>query len=475
MSPKMGEILVFNVIERFQENTKDLFHDCRMKPIWRSLQENGEFRLSRYVLYEKLDDNYYLYNLKNCTLLKLNETTFEKVHRGDYSELNEEIVHFLKNKEILIPKNMNEGLEVLNQAMKEDKEELEMSLTIAPTFLCNMDCEYCFTQKDTAVITDEILNKIYKMIERHLSKRKAWVNIIWFGGEPLIGINLIEVFMKQLTEKFGKDRIHSMIVTNGYLLDEPMLKRLLEMNINTIQITFDGDQKRHDQFRKTKTGEPSYKTIFQNVINILKTDYNFLLNLRCNFFPDDVISAESFFSEIKDVLSGDSRVSIQLKPVLNFSSERSDKFFNDYFEIEPAKHRIAIALSKKDNEIRREMPQPRLRWCSSGEKNIYNIGPLGELYFCKSEFGRKDAVIGSLGDNGEIIWNEHFNNVHHLYNTSVSEQCMDCNRLPICMGGCKIFQMNKSDATCYWRDKDIRSTYKLWLEQKYLNKGGKIE
>lgn len=68
-----------------------------------------------------------------------------------------------------------------------------LSLTIAPTSDCNFRCIYCFQKDkhDHEYMSDELQTSIVNFVNKHANHIHT-LNIIWYGGEPLLAFKIIE-------------------------------------------------------------------------------------------------------------------------------------------------------------------------------------------------------------------------------------------------------------------------------------------
>jgi sulfatase maturation enzyme AslB (radical SAM superfamily) len=111
---------------------------------------------------------------------------------------------------------------------------------------CNLDCSYCFEHTrdkphdiSMAKLRDEYLNKGYVQ------------SVSFFGGEPLLRLDIIEEHMRL----FPEDRRTSYIITNGTLIPS-VAERLKDMKAR-LQISLDGCEKANDLNR----GVGTYKQV----------------------------------------------------------------------------------------------------------------------------------------------------------------------------------------------------------------------
>ena len=92
---------------------------------------------------------------------------------------------------------------------------------------------------------------------KSLKKQSTYLGIAWYGGEPLLALEIIEEITKIAILEFGDDFSASM-VTNGYLLSEDVAKRLETLKIESIQVTIDGPPEMHNRMRKLPNGDDTF-------------------------------------------------------------------------------------------------------------------------------------------------------------------------------------------------------------------------
>ena len=118
-----------------------------------------------------------------------------------------------------------------------------LALTINPTLVCNFACPYCFEYDHNGkTMTTETEDRIVDFVKSH-SEAKS-MRITWFGGEPLIAFDRIESLSKKLLS-LGLE-YDAGIISNGYLVNEDVAKRISHLHITSMQITLDGLKERHD-------------------------------------------------------------------------------------------------------------------------------------------------------------------------------------------------------------------------------------
>lgn len=107
-----------------------------------------------------------------------------------------------------------------------------LSLTIMPTEQCNFRCKYCYEKFEKGRMSEEISTGVIKYLKKNLSSYSG-LDISWFGGEPLLAVDIIEKMSKeicQLCKKLKKPYLAGM-TTNGYYLTPEILERLLKYTL----------------------------------------------------------------------------------------------------------------------------------------------------------------------------------------------------------------------------------------------------
>lgn len=203
----------------------------------------------------------------------------------------------------LVDNDINEKNTLKLRYMNYKYDNKLLKICLIPTYNCNLSCSYCYQKQLDDVGFDygneNISKKMLDSLEDYL--RGATINrkklhIEWFGGEPLLVSDLLINFnykMKKICE--ANDCFYSSsLVTNGYLLNKKLAKRIYKSGTQGALITVDGPKDIHNNRRCLKNGEGTYEKIIKNIIEI--SDF-FKINIRTNIDKENIDHIKTFIHE----------------------------------------------------------------------------------------------------------------------------------------------------------------------------------
>lgn len=175
-------------------------------------------------------------SVDNTLDFKLKEVLEKNVNCQEDEYLTQLII-ILRNMEFLIEDNINEFQIEIGKKVFEMQERNILELIILPTENCNFRCVYCYETFSKPAMSFETQENIVNFVRNEL-KKKAGLSVGWFGGEPLLALDVI----KNLSEKFisicreYKKPYRSAITTNGYFLNYETFKRLLKLKVTFFRL-----------------------------------------------------------------------------------------------------------------------------------------------------------------------------------------------------------------------------------------------
>ncbi|OUO70402.1 radical SAM/SPASM domain-containing protein [Thomasclavelia spiroformis] len=160
----------------------------------------------------------------------------------------------LTNNSILNGVDIHDEIEVSKKLKKEYFFSKNHSFPIASlqfelTSHCNAKCKHCYNNSGLNEKTDAMTVEKWISFSKYLVEHGGVFECILSGGEPLLLGNGLFKIMDVLNE----NGTIFFLITNGYLLNEPIVEKLKKYRYHKIQISIDGIcAEYHDSFRQKK-------------------------------------------------------------------------------------------------------------------------------------------------------------------------------------------------------------------------------
>lgn len=318
-----------------------------------------------------------------------------------------------------------------------------LSLTIIPTFNCNLKCFYCYQDRN---IVSEMSLETQEALIQYISqsaKEVKKISVIWYGGEPLLAWDTICSLSERIIKIADENncKYAAGIVTNGYLFDEDKILKLKGLKIKTVQITLDGPPKVHSR-RKGLPGEPEadFEKMLSTIEKLIENKLN--VSIRINIDKTNMNSIDELLDilvkrNIKEAaiypgqVTADTKACSNIDEVCLHTKEFSDLEINFY--------KLLVEKGLK-TDFSYSYPNIKTNFCGADQANSFIISPEGYVYKCWSEInGKSDMVFDILkrDQNTEDIKRMRMKNISwKCWNPFEFEKCVSCKLLPICMGGC---------------------------------------
>ncbi len=343
----------------------------------------------------------------------------------------------------------------------------ELHVTVLTTLQCNFACGYCYQgdREDFNQFADkmtlETSARVAEWIERELDRlRPETFAMTFFGGEPLLNLPVVYDLAERTskaTRARGIKQTLSMI-TNGLLLTEDVVDRLVPFGLRGIKITLDGDRDTHDRMRPLRGGQGTFDRIVEN---IRKVAHRTRISIGGNF---DETSADSF-PALLDFLSqqefADKLVKVNFKPIVRDQPPAAPSLKGMLPLLPVGDNGKPLGgtcmtsagagggstcdncsfLDEKMAFLREETRRHGLPGpsgvpggpCHVHHANAHTIGPDGSLYACPGFTGEKALSTGHISGKTDA-WRE--SNKKKFDTLDPWRECGDCAYMPICAGGC---------------------------------------
>jgi uncharacterized protein len=349
-------------------------------------------------------------------------------------------------------------------AVKSDTSEL--NITLLTTLQCNFACDYCFQgdhgdyNKFASKMSLETAGRVAEWIERELDRMQPEKLVLtFFGGEPLLNLPVMYQLAARAWDATAARGIpmYTNVITNGLLLTEDVVDRMLPFGLNGIKITLDGDKETHDRMRPLRGGQGTFDRIVENIKRVAG---------RCpiaiggNFDETSVDSFPALLDFLKAQDFADNLVKVNFKPVVR--TKIIEKPPKGFLSLTPVgangKPLNGVCMTSagagggsacdncdfmddKMSFLREETKQHGFPTadgvhngpCHVHKQHAHTIGPDGSLYACPGFTGELSQSTGHIDGRHEAVRDETRARFDRL---DPWKDCGDCAFIPVCAGGC---------------------------------------
>ena len=424
-------------------------------------------KLSRYNFQFFHDGNYYLYNSFSNALVDAPQEIARLVSGEEdtvdiFSTLSKELLLPLIRGGFLVEASKNElaQLKVRNRIGRFANREL--GLTIAPTLDCNFRCSYCFEGHDRSTMSAETVDAVYDYVLGALQGMQG-LGVCWYGGEPLLAFDTMEKLSSRFIRlcRTLETPYEADIISNGYLMSVEKAEKLTrKMGVRFWQVTLDGPQEVHDQRRPLHGGEGSFDVVLNNLV---ATSHLFdRVSVRINIDRTNREHVGELLDQLEQKGLCD-KVTIYFGHVQAIGAACPS--FSHHCLSTKEFSRVEMDLMRQVAD--RGWPlslRPRLKTgvCLVDQVNCYLVDPSGNLAKCWNCAGVEEERTGTIFDD-----KPHENLFRWLsFDPFDDPECLECNMLPICMGGCPYDKIIAGKKDCFTQKYNLIDRQKLRIDEK---------
>jgi len=389
----------------------------------------------------KFRNNYYVYHVEDGNAFRLSEELAFKLleirnpaiikmhHIGTdvqdaLTKLN--LKNLYDEKEIILPNNT-------------DTSVTSMSLNVSQD--CNMRCVYCYgddgSYGEPGYMNEKTaftaIDWLFRMSGSHRD-----LNIVFFGGEPLLNFLLIQKVVKYSVDKAeqaGK-RCHFSISTNGTLFTKKIIQFLNKFRFS-ITVSFDGNKNIQNRNRPLKNGGNSYRKVSAGIKKLLKS--------RCeNVFGRATITTG--FVDVTGIRRSMERMGFRKYDYASVVSDHSNLFSlsdkeYEFFRadldkqaddlIDQARNSSNITNTRLlDTVLTLRSEKKKRSYCGAGQR-LLAISSSGLIYPCHRFVGNEGMRLGDLSYIDSLSRSAYL-----VRNFNGSIRCQKCWARYLCGGGC---------------------------------------
>ena len=276
---------------------------------------------------------YYLYDVNTNEILKIDEDVYDYLQSGNIKDTQTiKKLDKLKREGYLKCFRVEETEHPATELLPFYLQSKVGQLVLQVTQNCNLRCDYCvysgkyITRGHTNKrMNYETAKKAIDFLKEH-SVEKERVIIGFYGGEPLLEIELIKKCVKYARKELKGKQINFALTTNATLLNDEIINYFIEHSF-IVTVSIDGPKEMHDDERRfAKNNKGSFDIVMNNIRKIREKDEEYF----------------NSFVRVNAVLLTDK------------SFRCVDQFFrgDEVFEnIGISAHLVSDAFSKKPNKI----------------------------------------------------------------------------------------------------------------------------
>lgn len=407
-------------------------------------------KFSKYNIIKKYNNETILYNSfsKASIILEKDSNTHFLENMNDYKNLSQEEQKILYLNGFVIDDDRDEFNELKYMYQQKFFNTDLFNIVLVPSLLCNFNCPYC-CEKDYSCGKENIknyFNVLKKYAEKNFKTHKV-VHISLFGGEPLLFANEFLEFLDWVYEDSKKNNYEyfTSIVTNGSLLNKENFISLLEHNLYSLQITIDSDKDNHDSMRIFKNGKPSFDLLINKINELIPYSleydkFKFVLRINLNNTTPKKVS-DSLLCISENIRKHTYLLIRSIYNTHNYKEFNSNNLNNlkEYFD---------VGKSLGFNILKEKFNYQTCESC--GDRKFFYLMPDLTMWKCINDIGYDKTKFGKINNNGDVeIINENLINWYkNCMNQFEDKDCIDCPKLPDCLGGCPLYKSKHGYKSC---------------------------
>ena len=331
-----------------------------------------------------------------------------------------------------------------------------LRLIVAPTNACNFACPYCFQENRRGTMTAQVADALVGFVGSRLATgAHRSLDVTWFGGEPMLALDVMESLSERLFELARSRGIayRARIDTNGYLFDQKNVCRLERMHVSHAMITIDGVGAAHDATRPLAGGGGTYARIMGNLERV-RTGMS--VNVRYNVHAGNVEHVAEVAERVRGIAERNGvRIRLSLNEIKRGPTNKDRPGMVECAspgQMERARRLAGIPAPQPDCA-------PQSCACPAAHLNGLFVDPFGDVYpECNTLTLRPDASLGNVVDWGGHLprdWGDIVERVIAEYLIpDDSPACLACKFLPCCYGACRERRRNEGAPACPQRFAD---------------------
>ena len=319
---------------------------------------------------------------------------------------------------------------------------------------CNLSCIYCYERgmKGNLYMSDETAGLLVEFVERNYISHGKRVCLTFHGGEPLMSADLIITLsgrLKAVASCYGVEYSFN-LVTNGTFLTRRMVDKLIPLGLKGAKVSIDGPVENHNRNRPYVSGKGSFDTIVGNVKEVCDL---IKVQVGGNYTPENYRQFPRLLDFLLDQGLTPDRISmIKFDPVTKSGGNYPLPEFNEGCASTDEPWLMEASTFLREEILKRGFHTPRLApsICMVEGQDELVVNYDGTLFKCPAFLGWPEMSVGDL-QTGITDYA-----VSHNLDVWKNDECLDCEYLPLCFGGCRFLKLLREGRI---NDVDCRRRY----------------
>lgn len=419
----------------------------------------GNSRWMTYVVRQPMADGMLLFHTLTRELVLL--TPEEYASPDGIDELRQ---RWFRVSNTLRDKDFADQVRFVVDTMRAEPEHIT-SYSVFTTTDCNARCFYCFELgRSRITMSVKTAHKAANYIATHCGDNK--VALHWFGGEPLLNKQVIDVICADLDEMGVTYR--SDMMSNGLLFDEQTVERATERwALRKVQITLDGTEEVYNRCKAfVDAGMHSpYQAVMSNIEALLNAQVKVAIRLNMDAHNEGDLFA--LVDELRARFEGREGLSVYSHVLFEFAGceelERSDEDRRKLYEKQWLLwDKLSEAGFMRAGGLAKTLPTNH---CMADSGRCLTILPEGQLGLC--DHYSEDNFVGNL-DIDELDAQTVTSFRQRRGQIDACEDCFmypECVRLEKCPESAECFPETREQALRRMQTA-MDATYEAWLKGK---------
>lgn len=416
------------------------------------------------------DDGVLLFNSYTGAITYFSEeekkTVISSLKRAGSDELEGKIQEDLYDNGFLVSSHVDEKrrAQFLHQSLHRTD---TMHLVLMPTEACNFRCTYCYETFERGNMKRRVINGLKTFVQEKASTLSS-LHISWFGGEPLIALDIIGELSEFFLSIAKEHNIHYTcdLVTNGYFLTKDIFQQLLDWNISQFMITIDGIGEIHNSRRHLTGGGKTFDTIIGNLSSIKDVPGSFDMTIRTNFDEENLRETSKLIKYLRDHFADDRRFGIMFRPVGKWGGKNDDDL--PVCSRTMANKKIweltdeAITEGFNMSSMITDTLMPTASVCYAAKPQSLVVRSDGQLHKCTLALNEEFNKVGRIDEDGHVELDYDKIASWVLSGEETDEVCQSCFYRPSCQGNhCPLYRRRTGERPCPYEKRNIKKVLNL--------------